>query len=444
MRTWMPSTQAAAAFLAPVLCATVLGAGQTDQAQEVLTQVRKALGGDAKLAAVKTLSAEGTYRRVMGESEMNGDLELFFVLPDKFQRIEQMTLPTGMPGPRIATTLNGAEAWMGPLGPVPGGMMIRIGDGPGGPGGPGGAGGPGGPGGQGQRFDPLPRVRGDFWRTALAFLPGTPATSGLTFTYVGKAESPDGQAEVLEAKGEGNFTARVFVNAESHLPVMLTYMDRDPTRMMTQRFERREGETPEARRARIEEERKKREAEGPPPPPPMVEMSWFFADHKKVDGVLLPHRITQQTGDKPVAGVGDQEVQAQRERRSRAVQAQDVQLVFALRSALLCGAALDGPAGSAGAAVSDGRTFRKTTRAAGTTMRNALRTLVALGALVGFADMARAEDEQVQRDPARSATAGHGARPDGRRDPRRDGHHRAAARRADDGNRQRTRRGHLR
>ena len=35
-------------------------------------------------------------------------------------------------------------------------------------------------------------------------------------------------------------------------------------------------------------------------------------------------------------------------------------------------------------------------------MRHALRTLVALGALVGFADMARAEDEQAQRDPARS------------------------------------------
>jgi hypothetical protein len=70
--------------------------------------------------------------------------------------------------------------------------------------------------------------------------------------------------------------------------------------MMMQRFQRRDGESQEAMRARLEEERKKREAEGPPPPPPMVEMSWFFADHKKVDGVMLPHRITQQTGDKPV------------------------------------------------------------------------------------------------------------------------------------------------
>ena len=299
MRKWLSSLNPGAT-LAPVLCAPMLGAAvlvasQTDQAQDVLKQLRNALGGEAKLAAVKTLTAEGTYRRVMGENEMSGDLELHLVLPDKFQRIEQFSLPTGMPGPRIATTLNGSEAWMGPLGPVPGGMMFRFG----GPGGPGGQGGPGGPGGQGQRFDPLPRVRAEYWRTALALLPGTPATSGLTLTYVGKAESPDGQAEVLEAKGEGNFVARLFVNADSKLPLMLSFMDRDPARMM-QRFQRREGESPEAARARLEEERKKREAEGPPAPPPMVEMSWFFADHKKVDGVMLPHRITQQTGDKPV------------------------------------------------------------------------------------------------------------------------------------------------
>ena len=66
-----------------------------------------------------------------------------------------------------------------------------------------------------------------YWRTALAMFPGTAATSGLTFTYVGKAESPDGEADVLDAKGEGNFAARLFVDAKTHLPVMLTYQDRE-------------------------------------------------------------------------------------------------------------------------------------------------------------------------------------------------------------------------
>ena len=53
-----------------------------------------------------------------------------------------------------------------------------------------------------------------YWRTALAMFPGTAATSGLTFTYVGKAESPDGEADVLDAKGEGNFAARLFVDTK--------------------------------------------------------------------------------------------------------------------------------------------------------------------------------------------------------------------------------------
>jgi hypothetical protein len=196
---------------------------------------------------------------------------------------------------RMGTTYNGTEGWMAPIGPVPGGMMFRMGPGGpgGGPGGPGG--GPGGP--NAQRFDPTTRIRAEFWRTALALLPGSGATSGLTFTYVGKAESPDGQADVLEAKGEGNFTARFFVDAASHLPIMITYMERDMSRMMRiQRGAPPANETEEQRRARFEEERKRREAE---PPPPMVEYSWFLADYKKVDGVQLPHRLTLQTGDKP-------------------------------------------------------------------------------------------------------------------------------------------------
>ena len=84
--------------------------------------------------------------------------------------------------------------------------------------------------------------------------PGTAATSGLTFTYVGKAESPDGEAEVLDAKGDGNFAARLFVDAKTHLPVMLTYQDRErelphPAPGPQGRRDRRAVPRPPARRA---------------------------------------------------------------------------------------------------------------------------------------------------------------------------------------------------
>jgi hypothetical protein len=264
---------------------------------ELLGEVRKAIGGDAKIAALKTVSFEGTYRRVMGEQDTAGDLELYFALPDRFQRVEQLpAFGPNLQGMRIAQTLNGNDAWMGPLGPTPGGMF-RFG-GQGGPGGPGrGPGGPGGPGGQGggRRFDPTLRMKQAFWRTALAMFPGTAATSSLTFTYVGKAESPDGEAEVLDVKGEGDFAARLFIDAKTHLPVMLTYQAPEQI-VRINRPVRKDGETDEQFRARL---RAEREAAGPPPPPKMVEYSMFIADHKDVAGVKIPHHITMQTGDKP-------------------------------------------------------------------------------------------------------------------------------------------------
>lgn len=282
-QTAQPSAPAAApAAAAPAV--------SDEKSLAVLAEVRKAIGGDAKIAALKTASFEGTYRRVQGEQDTTGDLELYFAAPDRFQRVEQFSFGPN-PGPRIAQTVNGAEGWMGPLGPMPGGMMMRFG-GPGGRGGQGGGNrGPGGPG--GQRLDPGIIARQNYWRTALAMFPGTDATSALSFTYVGKAESPDGEAEVLDVKGEGNFKARLFVDAKTHLPVMLTYQERERNFRQVQR---NQGETDEAFRARI---RAEREASGPPPPPKMIDISMFITEHKDVGGVLVPHHFTMQTGDKP-------------------------------------------------------------------------------------------------------------------------------------------------
>jgi hypothetical protein len=284
--------QAPAAQTAPPAPAAA-PAPSDEKSLAVLAEVRKALGGDAKIDALKTVSFEGTYRRVMGEQDMSGDLELYFGFPDRFQRIEQLPNFGPNPGPRIAQTLNGAEAWAGPLGPTPGGMVFRMG-GPGGPGG--GPGGPGAAGRGGRNFDPSVGVRRTYQRTALALFPGSAAATGLTFTYVGKAESPDGEAEVLDAKGAGNFAARLFVDTKTHLPVMVTYQDRDMTQIRFQRPQRKDGETDEQFRERL---RAEREAAGPPPPPKMVDYTLFVSDYKDVGGVKVPHHVTIQTGDKP-------------------------------------------------------------------------------------------------------------------------------------------------
>lgn len=263
-----------------------------EQTLAVVTALRTALGGDAKLAALKGLTLEGSQRRVFGEQERLSDIELIAQFPNHIQRIEQFATPTGMPGPRMAQTLNGEDFWMGPLDAMPGGMVFRMGgEGPGGPGGGGRQGGPGGPGSSGNRQS---QARGELVRTLLGILPISSALPGVTFTYAGEAKSNDGAADVLDVKS-ADFQAKLFVDKATHLPLMLTFQGPDPAAMASRMrtFQRRDGETPEANRARVEEERKAREAAGPPPPMPMVEHQLYFAEHKKVDGVMLPTRISR-------------------------------------------------------------------------------------------------------------------------------------------------------
>lgn len=338
MREWLRKRGALLSALAPVIGLTIVSAqvmvgAQEDQAQTVLTAMRDALGGEKKINALKSLSAEGTYRRTMGEREMSGDYELSLQFPDKFQQVDQFTLPTGMPGPRIVRTYNGTIGWMDSpaggfrgMGPG-GGMNIMIAPGPGAgappppspPNGPADQGGqrkPGPPGGDVQpgdspgapsgggssaqprppagaaspaqdgrrRGDPTAFIRAEFYRVVLGVLPVAQGVSGLTFTHAGQAESNDGKADVLDVKGEG-FVARLFVDSNTHLPLMLTYMA-----PQMRAFTRRPDDTPETIRKRMEDERSK--------PPQMVENTVYFSDHKKVDGVMLPHRLTRSVDGK--------------------------------------------------------------------------------------------------------------------------------------------------
>jgi hypothetical protein len=317
MREWLKKRGVLLSALAPVIgvglaVSQVMVGAQGDQAETVLKAMREALGGEQKISALKGLTAEGGYRRTMGEREISGDLEVTLQFPDKFAQAEQFTLPTGMPGPRITRVFNGTEGWIDApaggfrMGPGGGGMNVMVMGAPGGgPGAPpppppagggqaapagqgqagqgqGGPGGPGGPG--GRRGDPTPMVRAEFYRAVLGILP-VAQTTGLTFTHAGQADSNDGVAEVLDVKAADGFAARLFVDGKTHLPVMLTYMAPQP-----RVFTRRPDDTPETIRQRFEAERGK--------PPQMVEHTVFFSDHKKVNGVMLPHRLTRAVDGK--------------------------------------------------------------------------------------------------------------------------------------------------
>jgi hypothetical protein len=124
-------------------------------------------------------------------------------------------------------------------------------------------------------------------------MPTSAVLSGLTFTHVAEAEAPNGVADVIDVTGPDNFRARLFVDQAEHRPLMLSYMMRQPR--MRQMTPPPQFKNDEERRAYFEEQRKKFEAE---PPPPLVEANVFYSDYKKVDGVMLPHKITRQVEGK--------------------------------------------------------------------------------------------------------------------------------------------------
>ena len=270
-----------------------------DKAADVVKEMRKALGGD-KLAAVKALSLEGPFQRDMGQRQMAGINALTIQLPDRMYRSEDTELPGGASMERIVA-LNGTTAWedMKQRGGMGGGMQIVMRGPPGSELNP-----------QALEEARLRRTRTEMMRYLLVFF----GAANLQPTYVAVAESPDGKADVLEVKNEGGASVRIFVDQQTHLPLMLQYTEVRPRMMFGGpgrggRAGRGEpgagGPPPEGRGIgrgdpgqRPDEAEIRRRMEQMPPPAPST-VNLYLAEYKNVDGVMIPHRLTQSIDGKP-------------------------------------------------------------------------------------------------------------------------------------------------
>jgi len=249
-------------------------AGDT-KAEQLLAQARAALGGEKNLAKVQGLSATGTYQREVGDRQVNGDVTIDLQLPDRMLRTESMR-PMGDATIEILQGINGDQVLRNSrtIGGGPG-MMVRI------------APPPGGTDGDAQA---LRNQRADMARFTLALLLAAPAAMPLEFAYGGEAESDEGKADVVDAKGPGSFAARLFLDQKTHRPVMLTYRGAAPRMMM--RTLRGDAPPPGA---------------GVPPgipagelpPPQIVDIQLFLDDYRSVDGVQLPHHLSRSIDGKP-------------------------------------------------------------------------------------------------------------------------------------------------
>lgn len=270
------------AFVVALVAAAGLSAQETNKAVDVLAASRKAIGG-AKLDALKTLSVEASVQRNLGSMQMGSDVELLLELPDKYLRTDQPNAP-GMVVGGMNTGFNGDR----PLQPVVGsmshggGMVIRMG-----PGGPMPPDGPKPTPEEQERMEKqvVRNAKQELSRLMLGWFATAHPGVGAEYAFAGEAESPDGTAYVIDATNADGFAARLFIDRQSHLPLMVTY--RAPQRQVMTAGAQRGGSPEEARR-QMEQMRTQ--------PPVLVEYTLFFDDWRTADGVRFPHRMRRAMG----------------------------------------------------------------------------------------------------------------------------------------------------
>ena len=307
-----------------------------DRANQILADARNAMGGE-KLTSVKSLLASGRTRRVRGDNLVPIEFEIAIEMPDKYVRKDEVPAEESEP---TSTGFVGDEIIQYP--PPP--QMAGRGGGPGGaaappaaappasgappaaaPGTPGGRGAPPGgatmPGGRGMPPAPTPEMlaaqrkmrlntaKQDFSRLALGLFAASPSYP-LTYSFAARAEAPQGTADVLDVKGDGNFAMRFFVHGESKLPVMVSWQA-PPTNVIVTVPGQPGPKTiapgavvitapaPPAATASEEEKGKyakdvaalRAKAQATP-----IEYRLYYADYRDVEGVKLPFRLRRAIG----------------------------------------------------------------------------------------------------------------------------------------------------
>jgi hypothetical protein len=189
----------------------------------VLSRARQALGGDAKLSAIKSFVATGRTRQVRGEMLVPIEFEIACELPDKYVRRDE--IPVQESGPTSAG-FNGDGLIQFPPPPPPSAQAAAparaAGAAPPAVAGAGGrAGAPLSP--EAARLARVNGLKQDFAKLTLGMFAASFEGYPLTFTVAGRAESPQGTADVLDVKAGGDFSIRLFVSTDTHLPLMVSW-----------------------------------------------------------------------------------------------------------------------------------------------------------------------------------------------------------------------------
>jgi hypothetical protein len=209
---------------AVLLCAAIaLPLGAQPTAHDILAAARAALGG--KITAIQSISVWGPDQRSGGASEVALSMEL----TGKFLR-EQTSLANGgqitkmglsedgvgsvgggMPGDdggpalglNVAEGLNGADYWVkNAAGPMTASNTPEA-----------------------AAAARKHAFLESFARYAIAFTLAPPVNFPVAFTYAGQVEAPGGMADAIEGKGPDGFLIHLFIDAKTHVPLMMNYLN---------------------------------------------------------------------------------------------------------------------------------------------------------------------------------------------------------------------------
>lgn len=307
-----------------MLAVPALVIGQAGDVNKVLADMKAALGGEDKVAAVKSVTATGrTLRTNAAGTTSENEFELAMELPDKYMmRSVLANMGTmsvyrnaGFNGSGLINLIDQPPT----LGGGGGQIMVRA----------------IGPSGGASGSAPTPeqtaennRVllqtqKREFARLVLGLFGSSYAGYPVEFSYGGEAEAADGKAYVIDVKGEGDFTARLFIDAKTNLPLMQSWMALEPLQL-TQTINRGGGPGPgqavtmggggtfvtsgvgggrgqqmsaeerEKMMADFEAQRKAAEANRK-----MVEHRIYYSNYKAVNGIKLPHTLQRSIAGKP-------------------------------------------------------------------------------------------------------------------------------------------------
>ena len=258
-----------------LLIAPAALANDDARAQEILKQARQAIGGEDQLQKIQGLEIKGKYSRTFGDRQMGGDREISIQLSGQYL-VEDAMNTGGLSTSMINThALNGDRAWSGNSGG--GGMIFRIG-------------GPGGKDIPPEQMEAMLRriYNAEFTRYLFAIILTPPPSLAVEYKYAGESDVEDIQADVIDITGPDKFAMRAFFDKKSHMPLLLSYRGPKP-RIMTMTRQAGSSKPEDLNKAR-EDAEKKMSVE--PAAPEEVDFYIRLTDHKKVGGLMLPHKLT--------------------------------------------------------------------------------------------------------------------------------------------------------